>query len=116
MNRGHILLGTGWKMNKTAREAADYAQRLLKVLDDTRGLETKAVELRKQWQVRDVIGPVGAFQMNYVLERERGPFEGVLAGRVAGPRVGHARVLRSLPWEQCCYLCHVSPRSIGWIA
>jgi len=39
MNRGHILLGAGWKMNKTAREAADYAQRLLKVLDDTRGLD-----------------------------------------------------------------------------
>jgi len=39
MNRGHILLGTGWKMNKTAREAADYAQRLLKVLDDIRGLD-----------------------------------------------------------------------------
>jgi hypothetical protein len=48
-----------------------------------RGLETKAVELRKQWQVRDVVGPVGAFQMSYLLERERGPFEGVLAA--AGP-------------------------------
>ena len=47
MNRGHILLGTGWKMNKTAREAADYAQRLLKVLDDTRGLETKAGRKRR---------------------------------------------------------------------
>jgi len=39
MNRRRILLGTGWKMNKTVREAADYAQRLLKVLDDIRGLD-----------------------------------------------------------------------------
>jgi triosephosphate isomerase len=39
MNRRRILLGTGWKMNKTVREAADYAQRLLKVLDDSSGLD-----------------------------------------------------------------------------
>ena len=39
MNHRRILLGTGWKMNKTAREGADYAQRLVKVLDDTSGLD-----------------------------------------------------------------------------
>jgi triosephosphate isomerase len=39
MNRPRILLGTGWKMNKTVREAADYAQRLVKVLDDSAGLD-----------------------------------------------------------------------------
>jgi hypothetical protein len=44
-----------------------------------RGLETKAQLLRTQWQIRDVAGPVGPFQMKYILERERGPFESVLA-------------------------------------
>src|SRR6266481_4294678 len=39
MNHRRILLGTGWKMNKTAREGADYAQRLVKVLDDSSGLD-----------------------------------------------------------------------------
>jgi len=34
-----MLLGTGWKMNKTVREAVDYAQQLLQVLDDSSGLD-----------------------------------------------------------------------------
>jgi len=39
MNRRRMLLGTGWKMNKTVREAVDYAQQLLQVLDDSSGLD-----------------------------------------------------------------------------
>jgi hypothetical protein len=50
-----------------------------------RGLETKSQLLRRQWQVHDVAGPVGPFQMTYLLERERGPFEGVLAATGPDP-------------------------------
>jgi hypothetical protein len=36
-----------------------------------RGLEDKGRLLRTQWQVEDVAGPVGAFRLRYVVERER---------------------------------------------
>jgi hypothetical protein len=48
-----------------------------------RDLDDHAKTLRRQWQVRAVAGPVGPFQMNYLVERERGPFESRLAA--AGP-------------------------------
>ena len=39
MKRRRILLGTGWKMNKTVREAEDYVQRLLPMIDGMSGIE-----------------------------------------------------------------------------
>lgn len=39
-----------------------------------RGLEDKGQLLRNQWQVSDRAGPAGAFQMRYVVEREREGF------------------------------------------
>jgi hypothetical protein len=57
---------------------------LAALLDEMkRDLDDKAKTLRRQWQVRAVAGPAGPFQMTYLLERERGPFENMLAG--AGP-------------------------------
>jgi hypothetical protein len=44
-----------------------------------RGLEEKGKQLRYQWRVEDTAGPVGAFRMRYVIERERGMFDN-LAG------------------------------------
>jgi hypothetical protein len=37
-------------------------------------------QLRSQWEVRGVAGPVGAFQLRYVLERERGMADAALGG------------------------------------
>jgi len=37
MTPRRLFLGTGWKMNKTVREAVDYTQRLIAHLDATRG-------------------------------------------------------------------------------
>jgi triosephosphate isomerase len=39
MNRRRILLGTSWKMNKTAREGEAYAERLSEFLEGSSGLE-----------------------------------------------------------------------------
>lgn len=39
MKSPRILLGAGWKMNKTVQEAEDYAQRLLLLLDRIRGID-----------------------------------------------------------------------------
>jgi hypothetical protein len=41
-----------------------------------RGLEEKTKQLRSQWEVSDVAGPVGAFQLHYTVERERGLLDG----------------------------------------
>jgi hypothetical protein len=48
-----------------------------------RGMEEKAKELRSRWEVTDVAGPVGAFQLRYTVERERGLLDGPLGG--SGP-------------------------------
>jgi hypothetical protein len=57
---------------------------LAALLDEVkRGLDDHAKTLRRQWQVRAVAGPAGPFQMSYLLERERGPFENRLGA--AGP-------------------------------
>jgi hypothetical protein len=57
---------------------------LAALLDEVkRGLDDHAKTLRRQWQVRAVAGPAGPFQMAYLLERERGPFENRLGA--AGP-------------------------------
>src|SRR5262249_47412246 len=49
------------------------------------GLQEKARLLRDRWQLEDVTGPVGAFRLRYVVERQRGALEGVTGG---GPDPG----------------------------
>jgi len=44
------------------------------------GLQDKAKELRSQWQVTDVAGPVGAFRLRYTLEREHGLVQDIIPG------------------------------------
>jgi hypothetical protein len=41
-----------------------------------RGLRDKGEALRTTWEVSDVVGPMGPFQMRYAVERERGSFPG----------------------------------------
>jgi hypothetical protein len=41
-----------------------------------RGLEEKTKLLRSQWEVSDIAGPVGVFQLSYTVERERGLLDG----------------------------------------
>lgn len=45
-----------------------------------RRLDEHGKQLRTQWEVRDVVGPVGAFQLRYVVERERGLADGPADG------------------------------------
>jgi hypothetical protein len=40
-----------------------------------RGLEEKGQALRHKWQIEDVTGPVGPFQLRYVVERQREPLD-----------------------------------------
>jgi hypothetical protein len=49
-----------------------------------RGLEEKTRQLRSQWEVSDVAGPVGAFQLHYTVERERGLLAGELGPDTQG--------------------------------
>jgi hypothetical protein len=46
----------------------------------TRGLEEKTNQLRTQWEVSDVAGPVGAFQLHYTVQRQRGLLDGAGLG------------------------------------
>jgi hypothetical protein len=39
-----------------------------------RGMRAKGEELRTAWEVTDVVGPIGPFQLRYTLERERDAF------------------------------------------
>jgi hypothetical protein len=41
-----------------------------------RGMRAKGEELRTNWEVSDVAGPIGPFQLRYTLERERDSFPG----------------------------------------
>ncbi len=41
-----------------------------------RGMRAKGEELRTSWEVTDVVGPMGPFQLRYTLERERDSFPG----------------------------------------
>jgi hypothetical protein len=48
------------------------------MLEEARqSFEDKAQKLRNQWQIEDVTAPAGAFRLRYVIERQRGVFEGV---------------------------------------
>jgi hypothetical protein len=68
------------------------------MLDEMKnGLDGKTQTLRRQWQVRAIAGPVGPFQMTYLLERERGPFEGMLAGTGPDPNASFRYGLSS--WQ-----------------
>jgi hypothetical protein len=40
------------------------------------GMRAKGEELRNSWEVSDVVGPAGPFQLRYTLERERDSFPG----------------------------------------
>jgi hypothetical protein len=52
------------------------------LLDEARGgLEEKGKQLRQQFQVDDVAGPVGAFRLRYTVERERSLFDSVVPGQ-----------------------------------
>jgi hypothetical protein len=49
------------------------------LLDDVKhGLRAKGEELRTSWEVSDVVGPVGPFQLRYKLERERDSVPGTV--------------------------------------
>jgi hypothetical protein len=54
------------------------------LLDEVRhSIEDKGKLLRTQWQVRDIVGPVGAFRLHYTLERERDLLDAI--GSMAAP-------------------------------
>jgi hypothetical protein len=50
-----------------------------------RRLDEHGKELRTQWEVRAVAGPVGAFQLRYTVERERGAVDAALGGGAPNP-------------------------------
>jgi hypothetical protein len=71
---------------------------LAALLDEVkRGLDDHAKTLRRQWQVRAVAGPAGPFQMSYLLERERGPFENRLGAADPDPEASFRYNLNS--WQ-----------------
>jgi multidrug efflux pump subunit AcrA (membrane-fusion protein) len=53
--------------------------------DVRQGMEEKAKQLRTQWQVTATAGPVGAFRLRYVLERERGTLDAAFQGAPPDP-------------------------------
>jgi hypothetical protein len=59
-----------------------------------RAARGKVEQMRHQWELSDVTGPVGAFRLRYVLERPRT----TLDGPVGAPAGGHYRVELS-GWE-----------------
>jgi hypothetical protein len=49
--------------------------------------------LRSQWQVSDVVGPVGAFQLRYTVERQRETLDAVVPGAAPEPHANfHAEI------------------------
>jgi hypothetical protein len=59
---------------------------LAALLAEVRGnLDEKGKELRTRWEVTDVAGPVGAFQLRYTLAREHGPLDGVAGSDTPNP-------------------------------
>jgi hypothetical protein len=62
---------------------------LAALLDEVqRRLDEHSKELRSQWQVRAVAGPVGAFQLRYTVERQHGLVEAALPGGTPDPDAG----------------------------
>lgn len=58
-----------------------------------RDFEEKGRQLRSQWEVADIAGPVGAFRLRYTVERERGLVDGVLGGVNPDPHGGFRAAL-----------------------
>ena len=52
------------------------------------GMRAKGEELRTTWEVSDVVGPIGPFQLRYTLERERDSFPGDSPDRGGSYRFG----------------------------
>jgi hypothetical protein len=52
-------------------------------------LDADARELRSQWEVGGVVGPTGAFQLRYQLERERGLADAALGGGAPDAHSGY---------------------------
>lgn len=48
-----------------------------------RSTEDVSARLKTQWEVENAVGPIGAFRLRYVMERERGPLDG--GGGVPNP-------------------------------
>ena len=62
---------------------------LAALLDDVqRRLDEHARDLRNEWQLRAVAGPVGAFQLRYTVERQHGLAEAALPGDAPDPASG----------------------------
>lgn len=53
-----------------------------------RGMRAKGEELRSNWEVSDVVGPIGPFQLRYTLERERDSFPGAIPDANGSYRFG----------------------------
>jgi hypothetical protein len=53
-----------------------------------RGMRAKGEELRTTWEVSDVVGPMGPFQLRYTLERERDSFPADSPDRSGSYRFG----------------------------
>jgi hypothetical protein len=53
-----------------------------------RGMHAKGEELRTAWEVSDVVGPVGPFQLRYKLEREREAIAGAVPDARGSYRYG----------------------------
>jgi hypothetical protein len=60
-------------------------------------LEEHGKQLRNQWEVQGLAGPVGAFQLRYTFERERGLAEAALGGGTPDPQGGYR--VRLSGWE-----------------
>jgi hypothetical protein len=59
------------------------------LVDDVkRGMREKGEALRTTWEVTDVVGPVGPFQLRYTLERERDSFPGATPDTIGSYRYG----------------------------
>jgi hypothetical protein len=70
---------------------------LATLLDEVRRrMDEHGKQLRSQWEVRDVAGPVGPFRLRYTIERERG-LSDVVAGDVPNPQGGFRCALTG--WE-----------------
>jgi hypothetical protein len=59
------------------------------LLDEVkRGIRAKGEELRTSWELSDVVGPVGPFQLRYKLERERDAVPGPVPDATGSYRYG----------------------------
>jgi hypothetical protein len=58
------------------------------LLDEaSRGMRSRAEELRDRWEFNDVTAPVGAFRLRYTVERRRSAFDGPGGAAMAQPSI-----------------------------